>query len=47
MDNNQTNNEGLQLLELGMQASDRELLEWLKAVLAERNRKRHPTIQIE
>lgn len=47
MDKNHSNNSELELLELSLQTSDRELLEWLEAVLAERDRKRLPSIQID
>ena len=47
MDKNHGNTSELELLELSLQTSDRELLEWLAAVLAERDRKRLPSIQID
>ncbi len=47
MDKNHRNNSELELLELSLQTSDRELLEWLESVLAERERKRLPSIQID
>jgi hypothetical protein len=47
MDKNYRNNSELELPELSFQTSDRELLEWLEAALAERDRKRLPSIQID
>ena len=45
MDKNDNND--LELLDLSRQAADRLLFEWTEAVLAERARKRLPTIQID
>ena len=45
MDKN--DNSDLELLELSLQTGHRGLFEWLEAVLAERERERLPTIQID
>ena len=45
MDKNDNND--LELLDLSRQAADRLLFEWTEGVLAERARKRLPTIQID
>ena len=47
MDRNQRSNLELLLLDLSSEATDRESLEWLEAVLAEIDRKQLPSIQID
>lgn len=47
MDKNQSNNPELRLLELGLQAGDRGLLEWLEATLIAAEQERLPSIQID
>lgn len=47
MDKNQSNNPEFRLLELGLEAGDRGLLEWLEAALTKEAHKRLPTIQID